>query len=250
MWDRLRGPYNFVVARCAVNGLERTMNGTDSIRVLPAFRGITESYEPQVWSQLMNMVRPGDTVADVGAFIGLYAVALARRVGPKGHIAAFEPDRSNFAALEEHCRLNGVKGWTDLMKVAVGEANELCAFAGGRGCESHRGSQGATEQVRCVTLDSVFSDRRLDLLKIDVEGYEEAVLQGAQGLLTDSQRRPRAIFIEVHPYAWSSTRTTATSLIRYLTSVDYMITDLEGRPVQTVERYGEIVARSRQARTH
>jgi FkbM family methyltransferase len=233
-----------------VNGLERTMNGTDTVRVLPAFRGISESYEPQVWSQLMNLVRPGDTVADAGAHIGLYAVALARRVGPKGQITAFEPDRTNFSALEAHCRLNGMEDRTALMNVAVGEADGLCTFVSGWGSESHRGNDDAGGQVRCVRLDTVFADRRLDVLKIDVEGYEEAVLQGAQGLLTDEKRKPRAIFIEVHPYAWSITGTTATSLIRYLTQVGYTITDLEGRPVQTVDRYGEIVARSRQARLH
>ncbi|MEM2045746.1 MAG: hypothetical protein QXO20_06155 [Candidatus Bathyarchaeia archaeon] len=59
------------MARLGRNGLERIINGTDRILILPKFRGVGETYEPEVWSHLMAQARPGDIVADVGAHIGL-----------------------------------------------------------------------------------------------------------------------------------------------------------------------------------
>src|SRR5205823_6561006 len=78
LWDRLRPSYAAVLAHLSRRGLPRTFNGTDTIRVLPRFRGYAGSYEPEVWPHLMARVRAGDTVADVGAYVGLYTVALAR----------------------------------------------------------------------------------------------------------------------------------------------------------------------------
>ena len=101
--------------------------------------------------------------------------------------------------------------------------------------------------VRCVRLDTVLRDRPVGILKIDVEGYEELVLRGAEQLLTASARSPRAMYIEVHPYAWPGSGTTSDSLLQLLTRCGYVAADLNGEPVTRIERYGEIVARKRRA---
>jgi hypothetical protein len=75
-----------------------------------------------------------------------------------------------------------------------------------------------------------------------VEGYEELVLQGARGLLSDHLRRPRAIYIEVHPYAWSGPGTTSDSLLNLLQEHAYAVYFLTGEPVDKIDRYGEIIA--------
>ena len=87
-----------------------------------------------------------------------------------------------------------------------------------------------------------FGRARLDILKIDVEGYEERVIAGAKGLLEDGHRGPRAIFIEVHPYAWQATGTTSRSLLGMLEDCNYQIQDLAGKPVERIEEYGEVIA--------
>jgi FkbM family methyltransferase len=212
--------------------------------ISPRFRGITEIYEPEVWNHLMAEVQPGDIVADVGAFIGLYTIALAKRVGSSGKVVAFEPDPVNFAALKAHVELNGVSDWVELIQAAVSAQDGFVSFQTGRASESHisQVSGNGTRMVRCVRLDTIFSDRELDIIKIDVEGNEEEVLKGALNLLQDYRRSPRAIYIEVHPYAWPAIGSSSASLLALLAECNYRGFTLDGRRLEQIERYGEIVA--------
>ncbi len=220
------------------------INGTDALRVLPRFRGVTERYEPEVWKHMMAQVQPADTVVDVGAYIGLYTMALARRVGPLGRLVAFEPDPDSFSALEAHCRLNGLQASVTLVRAAVGDKDGAVSFKPGRASESHISCafDNGSSVVPGVRLDTVFADSRVDILKIDVEGYEEAVMRGGRRLLQDHNRKPRVIYIEVHPYAWRSMGTTSESLLDLLTCCSYEVSDLYGHPVKEFRSYGEIVA--------
>jgi Met-10+ like-protein len=108
LWDITRPFYDRTLALVARHGLQRNMNGSDLLRVHSSCRGVQENYEPEVWSQLLNSLQPGDFVVDVGAHIGLYSVAMATRVGPQGKVYACEPDASNRKFLVEHIRLNGL----------------------------------------------------------------------------------------------------------------------------------------------
>src|SRR5262249_34760724 len=97
--------------------------------------------------------------------------------------------------------------------------------------------------IQVVALDSAFPGERVDLLKIDVEGYEEMVLRGASNLLRSAARRPRAVFVEVHPYAWPSLGTTSASLLNLLSASGYHVETPSGERVKNIEQHGEIVAR-------
>jgi FkbM family methyltransferase len=238
-----------MVELLAREGLERVINDTDRVLISPKYRGISEVYEPAVWHQLMQEVRPGDVVADVGAFIGMYTIALARRVGPTGKVLSFEPDPGNFAWLRKHVVLNGMSARVALIDAVVGASEGDVPFAIGRSLESRVAdlvdtSKAANiEMVRSTTLDAALGESRLDLLKIDVEGYEQAVLQGAAGLFSDDTRKPRSVFVEVHPYAWSRIGTTSRSLLRLLEDSGYAPLTLSGERLKCIEEYGEIVAR-------
>jgi FkbM family methyltransferase len=202
LWNQLRVPYTALLAIVAKNGLVRVINGTDVIRLIPEHRAVAETYEPDIWKCIMDEVRSGDVVADIGANIGLYTIALAKRVADGGKVHAFEPDPANFRDLDRHCRLNQVSARVVAYQVAVAGADVRVAFEAGRGSESHIGSGAIVSEVDGVRLDSLFAGDRVDILKIDVEGFEEAVLKGALGLLSDMTRGPRIIYIEVHPFAW------------------------------------------------
>ena len=248
LWNLLRRPYSSLLSVMARNGLERVINGTDSVRVLPELRAIGGTYEPEVWNHLMGEVRPGDTIVDVGAHCGLYSIAFAQRTGDIGRVHAFEPDRANFARLEAQCRMNGIAGRVALYQVAVADRDGSVGFVAGQGSESHVGAEVGNQRVDCVCLDSVFRDRPVDLIKIDVEGFEECVLHGATSLLKSDRRAPRLLCIEVHPYAWSAVGTTSESLLALLIACGYTVHDLLGRPVSRVTAYGAILA-SKQRKT-
>lgn len=251
LWNCVRPLYDGLSFIAARKGLKRVINGTDEILIAPRWRMVTEVYEPEVWQHLMGEVRPGDVVADVGAYIGLYTIALAQRVGHGGRVVAFEPDPANFAALREHVSLNSLSGRIDPRPEAVGASTGQVKFAAHSSSESSvtcsldESSANEESMIDCVSLDHVFARTRLDILKIDVEGYEERVIAGAISLLNDVSRSPRAIFIEVHPYAWEPTRTTSDSLLRLLRDCNYRVQDLTGKNVERIEEYGEVIAYKR-----
>jgi FkbM family methyltransferase len=245
LWDGVRPAYNKVTSFLGRHGLERVINGTDRLLVLPECRGILETYEPEVWRRLMSEVQPGDTVADVGAFMGLYTVALAKRVGKNGRVLAFEPDPANFAVLQTHVELNKLVEQVELWQAAVSDRDGTVAFRSGRGPESRIEaiSPETGKRVASVCLDTLCDGRRIDVLKIDVEGFEEAVLKGATQLLANPACCPRAIFIEVHPYNWPVAGTTSESLLALLQTCQYRVVNLQDAPMERIEAYGEIVAR-------
>src|SRR5207245_7836663 len=111
----------------------------------------------------------------------------------------FEPDRDNFRSLMAHVELNGLQGVVNPVNAAVGAVDGEVGFTNGRDVENRvvfeERLQSAT--VPAVRLDSFFDGQRLDILKVDVEGFEEEVLKGGRELLMDSQRAPRLIYLEV-----------------------------------------------------
>ncbi|MGH9967622.1 MAG: FkbM family methyltransferase [Pyrinomonadaceae bacterium] len=247
IWRFLRPLYDSLNAVTGRKGLERVINSTDKLLIAPQWRMIGEVYEPEVWRSLMSQVRVGDVVADVGSYLGLYTLALAKRVGETGRVFAFEPNRGNYRALKEHVILNDVAGNVSIVQAAVGERNGYADLKCNLDSSYIDGAikilpEEQDSSVRCLTLDGFFEGAKLDLLKIDVEGYEEKVLEGAKCLLSDKDRSPRAIFIEVHPYAWPTVGTTSESLLDFLAQCGYDVRDLDRTRVLSIEHYGEVVA--------
>ena len=99
LWNFARPIYDRAIGLFGRNGLERNINGTDPILVIPRLRGLSEIYEPEVWREIMKEIRQTDFVADVGAFIGLYTIAIAKKLTGKGYVCAFEPDCKNHKLL-------------------------------------------------------------------------------------------------------------------------------------------------------
>jgi FkbM family methyltransferase len=206
---------------------------------------MTEEYEPDFWSHLIAQVQFGDIVADVGAFIGLYTIALAKRVGPSGKVVAFEPDPENFTTLQKHVDLNNVSDRVELIQAGVCAQDGAVPFESGMGSGSHISfvkATNSTQMVRCVRLDTIFANSNVDILKIDVEGYEEGVLQGGINLLSDGKRSPRVIYIEVHPYSWKAVGTSSESLLNLLGRCNYRVYCLDGQSVKQIKSWSKIVA--------
>ena len=143
---------------------------------------------------LRREIRPGMRVADVGANIGYYMLLMAQLVGPTGWVHCFEPDPDNLAELRRNRTANGLEN-VRVSAAAVGERDGITAFRPGlNGTVCAPGAAGLTVDV--VRLDSAW-EGALDFVKIDVEGYEGQVLQGALGLI---ERHRPTLFVEVHPW--------------------------------------------------
>ena len=149
---------------------------------------------------LTALAKPGDTVVDVGANIGAMAVPLARRVGPSGRVIAFEPMPPTFLCLCANAVLNDLP-WIEPRREALGAAmGEVAlppldpAAPGNHGAVRLLGAvpPGDAARVALRPLDALGLDT-LALLKVDAEGMDWAVLDGARE--TIARCRP-AIYVE------------------------------------------------------
>jgi FkbM family methyltransferase len=156
-----------------------------------------------------RLLAPGGKVLDVGANIGYLTGLFAVRVGPQGEVHAFEPHPKvreiltrNIARVGLHpksapismyaCALGDVSGSAQLVETDYFRINRGTA----RVIESKSEDAVHSYSVSIETLDNLFPNETFDLAKIDVEGFESRVLQGAKHLL--QEKRIRHIVYEDH----------------------------------------------------
>ena len=244
LWAIVRPAYDALIRRAGGSkGLLRNINGTDQIRILSEFRSLHETYEPDVWKLVMAQVGAGSRVIDVGAHIGLYALAFGRRVGREGRVLAVEPDPENLISLRRHIALNGLQEIVTVLPAGLSEAEGEAPLET-NDMQSHvsPGRSGSVV-IKLRTLDQVVGGAPWDLMLIDVEGHEEMVLRGGRQWLSDATCRPDMILIEVHPYAWPELGTSSESLMQFLRGHGYSVESLAGEPVDDIKCYGHVVAR-------
>jgi FkbM family methyltransferase len=142
---------------------------------------------------LRELLTPGMRAVDVGANIGYYALLLANVLGPQGSIICFEPEPANVAELNRNIAANGLDN-VEVIAKAVGNADGIASFSSGINSGIARDGKGDFTCPVC-RLDTVLTSH-VDFIKIDVEGHECQVLEGAQRILR--QHHP-TLFVEVHP---------------------------------------------------
>ncbi len=146
-------------------------------------------HEPYVVRWLRETVKPGWRCVDVGGHIGFYAVQLGHLVGEMGQVVAFEPEPVLASRLERNAALNGLR-WVAVERLALGDSPGRATLwvertpsgPGGTNSLVRRNFPGSAIEVETMRLDDWIAERgweRLDLVKIDVEGLEPQVLQGA-----------------------------------------------------------------------
>jgi FkbM family methyltransferase len=177
------------------------------------------------------MVKNEFNIVEAGANIGYLSLNFAKRC-PDGNVFCFEPDSENFRNLEENVRLNKFNNVT-LFKNALGHSSYEAEIF--RLYESNPGanrilSKGQiqnveSEMVMVRSLDEIDSHDpfpKIDLIKIDVEGFELFVLQGASSLI--SKWRP-ILFVELAEENLKLQGVTSLNLLEYLERLDYKIVD-------------------------
>ena len=142
---------------------------------------------------IAELLKPGDRVVDVGANIGYYAIMFARLVRKEGSVLCIEPEPDNLVELRRNVAGNDLCN-VEILGVAAGEKVGRVGFAAGINGTVASEPDGQLD-VDMVLLDSVINEK-IDLIKIDVEGYEGQVLAGAERVLR--QFHPK-LFVEVHP---------------------------------------------------
>jgi FkbM family methyltransferase len=200
--------------------------------------GNPETHEARL---LERLLRPGMTVVDVGANHGLFSLEAAHFVGPHGRIHAFEPAPRTRERFTENVRVNGLDGLVRIFPHALGEhpgSARLRVHHELSGLNSlaqedivwNRSRLVADElvSVPVVTLDDHAEAAGLnwiDFLKIDVEGFELAVLRGAKWLLAG--QRIRWLMIEVGDVTCANARVDPARILDELAAHDYGLHAIE-----------------------
>ena len=157
--------------------------------------------------RLLEEIRPGEVVYDIGTNLGLYTIFLAKAVGPEGRVIGFEPELRSFERCRENLQLNSLPNVKVFDRALGNEDREIvlavdeCAASGVHHVVGGRDGETST---RWQSAKMVVGDRFIDMeslpvpnvIKVDVEGMEEEVLLG----LAQTLHRPecRLIFCEVH----------------------------------------------------
>ena len=170
---------------------------------------------------LRQFVPPGSTVIDVGANIGFFSRRFARWVTEGGRVVAIEPEPENCRRLRRALAAQGVEHVVEVVEAVAAES------AGSRTLEinpDHPGDHRIGEhgiEVAAVAIDSLLAERgwpTVSLIKIDVQGAEPAVLEGARRTL---RRFAPALFVEVYDEGLRAMGSSAESLLSWLADAGY-----------------------------
>lgn len=226
--------YNFLLQRlkphfAVVAGQKMYLDSQDSLNL---YHGI---YEKLTTTLVKKEVKKGDIVLDIGANIGYYTLIFAKLVGKNGQVFAFEPDPTNFALLKKNIAINGYKNVT-LVPKAVSRKTEgiklyLCQTNKGdhRIYNSFDGRQAIA--IKAVSLDEYFKNyrRKIDFIKMDIQGAEAKAIQGMINLLKNNQPK---IIMEFWPIGLKRSGISPEKPLKLIKNLGYKLYEVNEQKKQ------------------
>ena len=177
------------------------------------------SFEPLAESIIDKHVKPGQTVVDIGANVGYHTLRFGRNVGANGKVIAVEPTQRACERLTKNLQLNGYQDRVTVKNLALADQDHGVIDANFQSSYPLNGESGVSrETVRMTSLDLLVKELEIEavhFIKIDVDGHELQILQGAIKVITSS--RP-TILIEITP---PEARHQRCDAIAFLESLGY-----------------------------
>jgi FkbM family methyltransferase len=190
------------------------------------------SFEHKAISNFVSRLKTDDIVVDVGANIGYTTLLFAKKC-TQGKVLSIEPSKELFKTINDHIALNATSNVLALNigigeKASIGRLFKIDEFNTGRNRileDNDKGTNSETIEIR--TLDEVVEStalQRINAIKIDVEGYEFKVLQGAERILRTM--RP-LLMIEVDDHNLKQQKASRQMLFSFLHNLNYIAVDAE-----------------------
>lgn len=187
-----------------------------------------EGYEPETKALLVSFLKPGMAFVDLGANEGFFSVIAARAVGPTGRVLAIEPQSRLGPVIRRNLELNDAANVT-LAQVAISAEAGVAEFnlapdtnSGSSGLSRATRYANPTQSVRTLTLDLCLREQALamvDVMKIDIEGYEYEAVLGAKELFRTL--KVRRLLIEIHDKLLSARGLRPQDISDFLLSCGY-----------------------------
>lgn len=182
---------------------------------------------------LYSNIKKEDIVLDVGANVGDVSMMASKIVSEKGYIYGFEPDPTNFLRLNKNLSLNNFQN-IDVINKGIGDKKGRFSLSiiddRNRGMNKIVKTQSGTNtinEIDVIRLDDFVNERglkKIDVIKIDVEGFEMNVLKGAEAIIKKYQP---ILFIEIDDNHLKEQNTSAKELVSLVKSLGYNITNAE-----------------------
>lgn len=190
---------------------------------------------------LMRNLYPGSIVVDAGANIGIYSQFLSIYVGPNGLVHSFEPDPENYAHLRAtRFRASNVR----LNPLAVGDkTGPLILYASDSLNVDHRSYPSEDGPRKAIAIDSIRLDdyfesgARVDLIKMDIQGFELHALHGATRVIAENPTIK--LLLELWPYGLRQAGCSAEELIDLLYESGFSILTLDGQNLRGSNRWAD-----------
>jgi FkbM family methyltransferase len=221
-WGFLRSPFEIEW----LEGLRLTLYpGNEICRSI----FVTGRYEPNEFCWLARVLKPGMTLLDVGANLGLYTLFAARRVSTTGRVVAIEPSRREMDLLRRNVEQNVLSN-VSLQSLALSDQSaevELLVAAASHAGHNTLGAFGYNtrlehrEKVTACRLDDLVESaklERLDIIKMDIEGAELAAVRGASAAL--ARYRP-TLLMELSDRALNHQGATSGEVLTLLGTYEY-----------------------------
>lgn len=186
-------------------------------------------FEPLLTKVLLENLRVGDTVIDIGANIGYYSVLAAKKVGPSGRVIAFEPDPQAFSFLKRNVEVNRFTNIVAEQKAVSNVPGILKLYIARQNLGDHRifpAEEARQEiEVSAVALDDYLSDAApLHFIKIDTQGAEGLIFEGMQGTL---RRHPNVrVAVEFWPYGLERAGSSGAQLLNQIQTLGFRMEEL------------------------
>ena len=217
--------------RLTFRSREGTIFRIDLSEKMHKYLFIRGTYEPGLSRFFRMNIRPDDVVFDVGANFGWFSVLFLKLLDKRGSLHSFEPVPPIYEELKQNIALNKGKIEPKLNNFALGakktrtEINVFKNLPHGHASLSDLGREDAsTYDTEIITLDHYiekYKIRKVDVIKIDVEGAEFNVLRGAEKLLKNNP--PRIITMEVNYRTSRFFGYSPLDMLEYLRSFGYRI---------------------------
>jgi FkbM family methyltransferase len=199
-----------------------------------------QQFEPDVRAAIRRITKPGMTVLDIGANIGAHTLLFSALVGSSGRVVAFEPTDFAYAKLAKNVSLNPDLA-VELVHMALADRTTRQQQVDFRASWQTDGGRGnGPSIVDMMRLDDWADAHRLaglDVIKLDVDGYEYPVIIG--GTATIARTRPTFI-IEATRVHFADAAKNPFAVLR---SLDYRFWDIDGRELVTFDSLRERLAR-------
>lgn len=188
---------------------------------------------------LKKIIKPGDSILDIGSNIGFYAKILSSFTGKTGKVYCFEPDSTNYKYLKKN--VQGIENIVLFNKAVSDKADTLKVYKSKLLNVDHRtypvNNYDSVEEIESVSIDALITENtipKVDVIKIDIQGYELTAFNGMKHLLSTNNHLK--IIAEYWPHGFKRAGTSAIEFYNFFDALGYHFYLIDGNALTKITK--------------